>query len=224
MITTMILSMISLHPYNFAVIVSIILFVTLICIYLYVHRLHNKKKRETAITERHLLYSSPASITPNHCIFPLSKLPNTDKIETNTESTPKITRDTLTQYSINEITPNYKTFDLTKRGRRRLSSDSSNGSSALHHPQSQSFPFGIIKSKFQQVHSTSSPILSHSNRNRNLEEISILSSDSDDIDNETLAPEISSFEYSLVELFRIELVYKLYYLMNDHELVFQIVR
>ncbi|CAF3222741.1 unnamed protein product [Rotaria sp. Silwood2] len=216
--------MISLHPYNFAVIVSIILFVTLICIYLYVHRLHNKKKRETAITERHLLYSSPASITPNHCIFPLSKLPNTDKIETNTESTPKITRDTLTQYSINEITPNYKTFDLTKRGRRRLSSDSSNGSSALHHPQSQSFPFGIIKSKFQQVHSTSSPILSHSNRNRNLEEISILSSDSDDIDNETLAPEISSFEYSLVELFRIELVYKLYYLMNDHELVFQIVR
>ncbi|CAF3854678.1 unnamed protein product [Rotaria sp. Silwood1] len=224
MITTMILSMISLHPYNFAVLASVILFVTLIIIYYYVHRSHNKRKRETVLTQKCVLYSSPTSITSNRCIFPLSKLSNTDKIETNTELTAKIARDTLTQYSINEILPNYKTFDLTKRGRRRSSSDSSIESSTFRHSQPPSFSFGIIKSKFQQVHSTSSPISSYPNENINSEEISIVSSDSDDIDTGTLAPEISTFEYSLVELFRIELVYKLYYLMNDNQLVFQIVR
>ncbi|CAF0789240.1 unnamed protein product [Rotaria sordida] len=220
MITTMILSMIFLHPYNFAVIVSIILLVTLICIFLYVHRLYNKKRSETVIIEKHLLYSSPTSITPNRFIFPLSKLPNTDKIETNTESTPKITRNILTQCSINEISPNYRTFDLTKQA----SSDSSEESSIHRHSQPPSFSFGKIKSKFQQVHSTSSPISSYPQGNINSEERSIVSSDSDDIDNEILASEISSFEYSLVELFRIELIYKLYYLINNNQLVFQIVR
>jgi hypothetical protein len=127
----------------------------------------------------------------------LKKLSKTDTIKTNLESSPKIIHET---FSLNEIPSNYKTFDLGKRSRQYLSSDSSYESSTNH----QSYPFSIIKSKSQQIHSTSS--------------------DSDDIDIELSNPITSSFEYSLIELFRIELIYKLYYLIDDNQLIFEIIR
>jgi hypothetical protein len=210
--------MISLHPYAFVIIAGTtlltLLLLTFVCIYLYVHRKHNKRETEAVIAQKRLLYSSPASMTSNRFVFPLSKLPNA---ETNVESPSKINREISSQYVLNEIPPNYKTFDLAKRYRQHLSSDSSYASSNPRRSQPLSFPFDTVKSKFQQVHSTSSYPL----ENMNSEQIS---SDSDDLDNELFAPSTPKFEYSLVELFRIELVYKLYYSINDNQLLFQIVR
>jgi cbb3-type cytochrome oxidase subunit 3 len=221
----MISSVVSLHPYAFAIIASTTLlaslFIVFICIYHYVYRSFNKRKREATITENRLIYSSPASITSKRFVFSLTKLPNTDTIETNIELSPKITRKTLPNFSINDTPMNYKTFDLAKRSRQDLSSDSS---ATQRRSQPQSFSFGTIKSKFQQVHSISLPVSSQSYENINSEQVSTVSSDSEDIDNELFTSTTPSFEYSLTELFRIELVYKLYYSIEDNQLLFQIIR
>jgi hypothetical protein len=226
MITTMIPSLVYLHPYAFAIIVSATLlacsFIIFVFIYLYIHRSFNKGKAEVAIAEKRLIYSSPTS---NPFIFPLKRSSNNDTIEMHTELSPKITRKTLTHFPLNEIPSNYKTFDLAKRNRECLSSDSSHTSSSHRRSQPQSFSFGTIKSKFQQVHPLSIPTpissFSQSHENLNSEQIS---SESEDIDNEFYPPTTPSFEYTLTELFRIELVYKLYYSFDDNQLLFQIIR
>ena len=138
-----------------------------VCVYLYVQRL--KRNRQIANANRYLIYPSPAPITTNRFVYPLTK------------------PETFNEFPLKEIPSNYKTFDLTKRSRHHLSSDSSYGSSTQHHSSSKN----------------------QSN------------SDSDDIDNETSSP---SFEYSLIELFRLELVYKLYYSIDDNRLNFEIIR
>ena len=224
----MFLYLIPLHPFAFAIIVSAILlttlFITFICIYLYVHRSYDRRRAEAAIAEKGLIYSSPASMTSNRFVFPLLKLSNADSIGTNTESTTKIIRETFPQLSMNELPTNYNTFDLAKRYRQQASSDSSYASSINRHSKPQSFSFGTIKSKFQQVHSPSVSNSSYPYENINSEQMSTVSSDSDDRYNESFASTVPSFEYSLTELFRIELVYKLYYSTDDNQLLFQIVR
>ena len=178
------------------------------------HRSFNKRKAEVVIDEKRLIHSS------NPFIFPLK---NNDTIENNTELSPRITRETLTHFPLNEIPSNYKTFDFAKRNRECLSSDSSHTSSSHRRSQPQSFSFGTIKSKFQQVHSISTPISSFSQSDGNLNSEQI-SSESEDFDNEFYPPTTPSFEYTLTELFRIELVYKLYYSFDDNQLLFQIIR
>lgn len=93
-----------------------------------------------------------------------------------------------------ELPSNYKTFNLA---RHHLSSDSSCSSATNRH----SYPFGSIKSKIEKITSPNS--------------------DSDEPDTEICNP---SLEYSLVELFRFELIYKLYYSAEDHQLILEIVR
>jgi hypothetical protein len=168
-----------------------------------------KRKSKVVIPEQNFIYTSPGSITSDRSIFPLTRLSNTNTIQTNPESSSQIIHESFPQSFINEIPPNYKTFDLSKRSREYFSSDSSYTSSTNHHSQAQSYSFGTIKSKFQQIHSPTSP---------NSE---LLSSDSD---TESFPPITPSFEYSLMELFRIELIYKLYYSIDDHQLIFELIR
>jgi hypothetical protein len=193
--------MTSLQPYAFPIIISIIsltiFFVISICIYRYVRRTNKNR----------LISSSSASITSNHFIYPLTRLSNPDTIETNSQSSSKIIHETFSQFSLNEIPSNYKTFDFSKRSRQHFSSDSSYTSSTNCHSPSQSYSFGTIKSKFQENHSISSP-----------------NSESHDIDIESINRITPSFEYSLLELFHIELIYKLYYLTDDNQLIFEIIR
>jgi hypothetical protein len=127
------------------------------------------------------------------------------------------------------MSSSYKTFDLAKQRPRHLSSDSSYTSSNQRrsHPLS-TLSFDSVKSKIQQIHrrSTPSPILSRRLEPINSEPISIPNiSDSDEDDTESLAtPLTPSFEYSLTELFRIELLYKLYYSTDDNQLLFQLIQ
>ena len=99
-------------------------------------------------------------------------------------------------FSLDELPSNYKTFDLTKKSHHYLSSDSSYTNSI----NGQSYPFGTIKSKSRPRHSTSS--------------------ESEEFDNEPMNPIIPS----LMEYFRIELIYKLYYLSDEKQLIFEILR
>jgi len=205
------------------IIFSIILLFTFICIYFCVHRRRYKNETNIALARKRLLYSSPASITPqiptkatDRFVFPLPKLESTE---------------TFPQYSLNETSSNYKTFDLVKQRSRYLSSDSSYTSS--NQRRSNPLPtisFDTVKSKLHELHRRSiaaSPILSRPIETINSEQISIthLSDSDEDYDKESLTTPITpSFEYSLTDLFRIELIYKLYYSIDDNQLLFQIIR
>ena len=230
----MILSTLFDHPYTVFILISItsvvLILLTFLCAYLCVHQKRRKKQSNVAIAKKRLLYSSPTSLTPemsskgsNRFVFPLAKFENAEV------SSLKIIREPLPQISISEVPSNYKTFDLAKRYQRHLSSDSSYTSS--NHRRSlppPSFSFETVKSKIQQVHrrSTPSPISTRPLATINSDQISITpGSDSDEQDNESLAaPSTPSFEYSLIELFRIELIYKLHYSIDDNQLLFQLVR
>ncbi len=174
---------------SLVVIVSCISLLTIILfivgVYFYVNRL--KRKRRVVDANKCLMYSSTTSIPSDRFVYPLTSLSNPQ---------------TLNEFPLKEIPANYKTFDLSKRARHNLSSDSSYGSSTHHHSQSQSYPFGTIQSKVPP----------------NSE---LITSDSEDIDTEISNP---SFEYSLVELFRLELIYKLYYSIDHNRLIFEIIR
>lgn len=217
MITTMVPSLLSSHPYIFTIIVSISLLISLFIIflgiYLYINQsIKRRKTNEAIINDNSSNYSSTTS---NPFIFPLTK------IETKNELSPKITRKTLTHFSLNDTPSNYKTFDFAKRNREPYSSDSSYTSSNPRRSQPlQSFSFGTIKSKFQQTH----PSISYSQSHENLNNSEPISSDSEDIDNDIYPSITPSVEYTLTELFRIELVYKLYYSIDDNQLLFQIIR
>ncbi|UJR20524.1 hypothetical protein I4U23_023652 [Adineta vaga] len=195
----MISSLPYIHPYTLALIITVtllaIVFIIFIGVYLYIHRLRLRRETEVVITEQHLINSPP-----NRSVFPLTSLSHTN-IETSSSN----------HLSLNELPPNYKTFDFAKRSRQNDSSDSSYSSSTYRHPQSQSYSFGTIKSKYQQ-------------ESFNSEHVSIVPSDSDDIDIQSFAPVTSTIEYSLMEIFRMELVYKLSYSSDENELLFQIVR
>jgi hypothetical protein len=225
----MIMPIVFEHPNAIFIAVGIIsvtfLLITFIGICLFIYRTRNKKQSNAAIAKKRLLYSSPGSMTPpiptkatNQFVFPLSKLDNT-------ELSSKIVNETSSQFS--EGTSGYKTFDLAKRYQRHLSSDSSYTSS--NHRRSNlppSFSFETIKSKIQQVHRRSipSPILVRSLETINSEQISIThSSDSDEQDDHESFP-TPSFEYSLTELFRFDLIYKLHYSIDDNQLSFQLMR
>jgi hypothetical protein len=186
----------------------------LIFIYFCVHRRRYQEQTKIALAKKRLIYSSPAFISPqiptkatDRFVFPLPKLENTE---------------TFPQYSLNENLSNYKTFDLAKQQRSRyLSSDSSYTSSNNRrlHPLS-SISLDRVKSKLHR-RSTPSPILSRPLEKINSEKLSLSDSDEEE-DNESSAT--SSFEYTLTELFRIELIYKLYYSINDNQLLFEIKR
>jgi hypothetical protein len=111
-----------------------------------------------------LIYPHPASISTDRFVYPLTTL-----------------------QTINEISTNYKTFDLSKQTRHHLSSDSSYENSIQHH------------SSLNKIQSNS---------------------DEENIDTEITN---SSFEYSLIELFRLELIYKLYYSIDNNRLNFEII-
>jgi len=212
------------QTYTFFLLIGItltILFLfTFICIYVCVHRRRYIKRTHLALAKKRLLYTSPASITPqiptkatDRYVFPLPKLENTE---------------TFPQYSLNEISSNYKTFEISKQQRRHVSSDSSYTPSSNHR---RSYPLSAIsldavKSKLHQIHrrSTPSPVLSRPSETINSEQTSISHvSDSDEEEDSESLP-TPSFEYSLTELFRIELLYKLYYSTDDNQLLFQIIR
>ena len=146
----------------------IITIFVVVCVYLYVHRLRKRRQIDN------LIYPSPTPIITNRFVYPLTKVSN-----------PQV----VNEFPLKEIPSNYKTFDLTKRSRHQLSSDSSYGSSIQQHSPPKNSEF--------------------------------VTSDSDDIDTETSSP---SFEYSLIELFRLELVYKLYYSIEHNRLNFEIIR
>ncbi|CAF1251567.1 unnamed protein product [Rotaria sp. Silwood1] len=220
------------QPYAYIILLGItsltIILCIITCIYIFTNR-KRKQQSNVALANKRLLYSSPASITPqiptkatDRFVFPLPKLQNT-------EASPKIIRETLPQFSIDEMPSNYKTFDLGKRYQRHLSSDSSYTSSTNRRSYPPpTFSFDTVKSKIQQIDRrlTSSPIL-----NRPLEAITSEQtpteylSDSDEQDTESLATTATpSFEYSLLDLFRIDIVYKLHYSIDDSQLLFQLIR
>lgn len=188
--------MIYLQPkiYFITIILLISLFTIFICIYLYIRRRNKNRRREVLIDDKRPICPSTVSTSaiPSHFIFP-----------TNIELSSQKISETYPQFSLNEIPSNYKTFDLSKRTRQHYSSDSSYESST--NPHVQSYSFGTIKSKIQKIYSTSSQ-----------------NSDSDDIDNELTTSMKPSFEYSLLELFRIELIYKLSYSLENKQLRFEI--
>ena len=180
-----------------------------ICVYLYIRRINHKKQSNVAITKKRLLYSSETSTT---------------KLENPPVSSSKIIFETIPKFNITEVPSNYQTFDLAKRNQRHLSSDSSYTSSnhRLSYP-SPSFTFNTIKSKIQRL-STPSPILARSLETINSEQISLKNlSDSDEQDTESIVA-TPSFEYSLIELFRIEMIYKLHYSIEDKQLLLQLIR
>jgi len=200
---------------------TIILLCTLICIYFCVHRRRYQEQTKIALAKKRLIYSSPSFISPqiptkatDRFVFPLPKLENTE---------------TFPQYSLNENSSSYKTFDLTKEQRSRyLSSDSSYTSSnhRRSHPLS-SISLDTVKSKLHQIHrrTTPSPILSRPLEPINSEQISKTNlSDSDEEEDNESSLTTPSFEYKLTELFRIELIYKLYYSIDDNQLLFEIKR
>ncbi|UJR29179.1 hypothetical protein I4U23_010393 [Adineta vaga] len=222
----MILPMLLQHPDLVVITTGIILLTFLLLtplgIYLCLRYVRYKKRSNIAIAKKRLIYSSPASVEPqipikatNHFVFPLSKLENS-AIST------QVINETGSPFS--ENTSNYRSFDMTKRAQRHLSSDSSYTSSS--HRRSYplpSFSFDTIKSKIQQVQRRSSPLSTRRLEPIDSELVSIThSSDSDEPDTESLP--VSSFEYSLTELFRIDLVYKLHYSIDDNQLYFQILR
>ncbi|CAF0797164.1 unnamed protein product [Adineta ricciae] len=194
----MILSIPSLHPYTLALIITVTLlalvFVIFIVIYLYIHRSRRQDDTEVILTEMNVVNSSP-----NRFSYPLTTVSHA-----NHETFP-------TQSTLNELPSNYRTFDFTKRSRLHESSDSSYSGSTYRSTPLQSFSFGTIKSKFQE--------------SNNSERVSTMpSSDCDDIDTQSFAPVPPTIEYSLIEIFRIELVYKLSYSSDNNELLLQIIR
>ena len=185
----MLTAMISFESRTFAIISCITLLVILfLCLYLYTYRLKRKRQRTMAIVNKELIDFSPALTPVNRFVYPLTRVSNPQ---------------TSTEFSLNEIPANYKTFDLAKRSRDYLSSDSSYTSSSNR--QVHSYAFGTVKSIIQQIHPTSTQN----------------SSDSEDLEPELANP---TLEYSLMELFRLQLVYKLYYSFEDNRLIFEIIQ
>ncbi|CAF0729308.1 unnamed protein product [Adineta steineri] len=224
----MIVPMFIEHPDIVFLIIGIIFLtfsiITCLSIYLCTRRTRNKNQSKIAIDKKRLIYSSPTtSITPqiptkptNQFVYPLTKLSNNE-----------ISMKTVNEISsqLSETPSNYKTFNITKRYQRHLSSDSSYTSSNQRRSY-PSFAFETIKSKIQQVQqrSTPSPILTRSLEPINSELVSVAnSSDSDEQDDNESLP-TPTFEYSLTELFRIELIYKLHYSIDDNQLSFQLIR
>ena len=209
------------QPYTFLILILIVFLTILLCaivgIYLHIRR---KRQSNIVIAKKRLIYSSPASITPqlptNRFVFPFPKLENTEPIS----------NENFPQYSNSEILSNYKTFDLTKQYQRHLSSDSSYTSSNYRRLQVPPlYSFNTIKSKIQQAQSrsTTSPILARPLQTINSEQISNeFSSDSDEQDNKSIT--VLTTPSSLFELFRIELIYKLHYSIDDEQLRFQLIR
>lgn len=201
---------------------SILLLLTFICIYLYVYRRRVRNKSAIALANKRLIYSSPALITPqlpikatDRFVFPLPKLETTE---------------TFPHYSLNETSSGYKTFDIGKQRPRYLSSDSSyTGSNQRRSHPLSNISLDTVKSKLQQIHrrSTPSPILSRPLEPITPEQNSIPtlsdSDDDDDTESSTASPRTPSNEYSLAALFRIELIYKLYYSLDDNQLLFQLI-
>ena len=162
-----------------------ILLLTILGLYLLVHR---KRRRSSPVT---IVANPPSASIPssnNRSSYPLNQLPTNHQ--------------TFTQLTLEELPANYKTFDLARRTRHDLSSDSS--CSSTTHRHSQSYPFGTIKSKIEKIAA-----------------FSMAHSDDDDVETEPSSP---AFEYSLVELFRFELTYRLYYSAEDQQLFFEILR
>ena len=180
----------------------VLLLIIFLCIYLCLHRKRSKKETQIALANKRLIYSSPASLTPTKAtdrfLFPFPRLQSTELYP---------------QQTINEISSSYKPFDLAKHPRRNISSDSSYTSSS----QNRSHP---LSTKIQR-HSTPPTMISYP-----LETISApLVSDSDNDDD--IEPSTNrnhpTFEYSLADVFRFELVYKLYYSLEDNQLLFQLI-
>lgn len=179
----------------------VILFIIFLCIYLCLHR----KQTEIILANKRLLYSSPASLTPtiptkatDRFVFPLPKLANTD---------------VYPQQTISEISSSYKAFDIAKQRRRNISSDSSYTSSNQH----RSLPFST---KIQR-HSTPPKLIPYP-----LETITappVSDSDNEDQIEPITNPNHPTFEYSLADVFRFELTYKLYYSLEDNQLLFQLI-
>ncbi len=200
---------------------SILLLITFICIYLYVHRRRFRNQSDIALANKRLLYSSPALIAPqlptkatDRFVFPLPKLENAD---------------TVPQHSLNETVSGYKTFHIGKQRTRYLSSDSSyTGSNQRRSHPLSNISLDTVKSKLHQIHrrSTPSPILSRPLEPIASEQIpdsNLSDSDEEDDTESSATSKTPSVEYSLAELFRIELIYKLYYSLDDNQLLFQLI-
>ena len=219
--------MLFLHPNALLVILALtcltLLFTALIYLYCNIHRIRQRRQLNEAIAEKRLAYAaktgSSTPKTPARSVISLGKLPPIEsRIVCETKAA---------DGSLSPVPSNYRTFDFAKRYQRHLSSDSSYTSSNPRRSQPISFAFDTVKSKFQR-RSTPSPT-----QFRPLEAINsdqhpvTLSSDSDGNDDcQSLPPSTfpSSLEYSLADLFRVELIYKIFYSIVDHQLSFQLLR
>lgn len=189
----------------------VFLLIICLCISLCVHRKRSKQQSQIALANKRLLYSSPASLTPSiptkatdRYVFPLPRLQSTE---------------IYPQQAINDISSSYKTFDLPKQRSRHISSDSSYTSSNQHRSQ-------ILPTKIQR-HSTPPGLLSPTLETISAEPISPSTVfDSDDDDDVMESPPIPSappLEYTLADVFRFELTYKLYYSLENNQLLFQLI-
>ena len=214
----------------------IILFIVVVCIYLNLNRVRQRRHLNAAIEEKRLAYAKSTSAWPGahvpvqptrHLGIPMSRTNQSVAQKIHREPSSQTICETIAQA---DVSSNYKTFDLAKRSQRQLSSDSSYASSNHRRSQPLSFTFDTVKSKFQSAHRRSSP---SPTSYRPLETINSdhvskgHSSDSDEPERENDSTSIaaaSSLGYSLADLFRIEIIYRLQYSVDHRQLLFQIVR
>ena len=196
-----------------------VLLLALIYLYCNIHRLRQRRQLNEAIAEKRLAYAPKTE-------FATSKLPARPLVILPPVES-RIICESKTDCSLSSLPSNYKTFDFAKRYQRHFSSDSSYTSSNPRRSQPISFAFETVKSKFQRRSSPSPTFLHPLQAIHSEQRSATLSSDSDANDEcQSLPPSTvpSSLEYSLADLFRVELIYKLFYSIVDHQLSFQLLR
>ena len=214
----------------------IILLIVVVCIYLNLDRVRQRRQLNAAMAEKRSAYAnSTVTWTKAHLpVQPTTHL-NVHMSRTNQSVAQKIPRELSSQTICETIAPanvpsNYKTFDLAKRSQRQLSSDSSYASSNHRRSQPLSFTFDTVKSKFQSAHRRSSPSPTSYRPLETIKSDHISkehSSDSDELERESDSTSItaaSSLGYSLADIFRIEIIYRLQYSIDHRQLLFQIIR
>ena len=209
-----------------------ILMFTLLYIYLNIYRNRQKNPFNEAIVQKRDVYSrsipmreTKSKISSNGFAVPLEKLPNPSSVSIKIEPITK----TISEYSGSSIPSTYRTFDFSKKYQRHLSSDSSYTSSNPRQSSPTKLSNDSVKTKFQH-RSSPSPTTYHPLESIHSEEkkktfLSDSDNDDDDDDQQSIkTPIATSFEYSIADLFRIEVIYKVFYSIDDKQLFFQLIQ
>jgi hypothetical protein len=209
---------------------SIVLLIVLLYIYVNIHRLRHRRRWNAAIVEKRLAYAPATSPwdtnsgkTPARFVSPLVKLTNSAGPDMKNELSTRSVYETNSKFSLSPAPSNYKTFDLAKRYQRHFSSDSSYTSSNARRTPAATFSFDNVKSKFQQAHRCSPTAQRPLESIQSDRRFTAVSSDSDEGDRESVATSVTpSLEYSLAQVFRVEIIYRLFYSIDDRQLHFQL--